>query len=98
MNEQIPDAEEQPPWTEADGPEPDIHIYPRETAPGLYIRHDGRWLRATVTSRQTHPDRGVSYTVDITFSSGSGSIRTYQWGQPGVRKGWEPGAGLPPTD
>ncbi|MFE7485521.1 hypothetical protein [Streptomyces sp. NPDC057552] len=98
MNEDIPDAVEQPPWTETDGPEPDVHIYPRENAPGLYIRHNDRWLRAVVRARQTHPTRGVSYQCDITLGTGSGTSRTYQWGQPGVRKGWEPGQGRLPDE
>ncbi|MER6601148.1 hypothetical protein [Streptomyces parvus] len=98
MNESIPDAVEEPPWNEADGPEPEMHIYPRHRQPGLYIRHKNQWHRATVTSRDTHHDGHVTYHVDIAFEGKSGYGRAYRWGQPGVRYAYGPDQGRLPDD
>ncbi|MFE2973321.1 hypothetical protein [Streptomyces sp. NPDC059258] len=98
MNEEIPDAVEQRPWTEADGPEPDVHIYPHESKPGLYIKSDGKWLRAVVDARHIHPDRGVSYQCSVSLGTGANVARTYQWGQPGVRYAYGPDQGRLPDD
>ncbi|MCT6782271.1 hypothetical protein LXH09_37245 [Streptomyces sp. CS7] len=85
MSEKVPDAVVQRPWTEADGVEPEVYVYPRDRAPGLYIKVEGRWTRSAVLARHTHPDRGVSYQVDTSRGAG-----IYRWDQPGVRWAYDP--------
>ncbi|MFE7141263.1 hypothetical protein ACFVAG_26260 [Streptomyces sp. NPDC057644] len=85
MSDTVSDAVEQRPWTEADGVEPEVYVYPHGRSPGLFIRVEGRWIRAAALARYTHPDRGMSHDVDIL-----GGSRTYWWDQPGVRWAYAP--------
>ncbi|MGP4003509.1 hypothetical protein [Streptomyces sp. 8N706] len=94
MSENIPEAEEAPPWRSDMGvPEPEVTCYPPGKAPGLAVYVQGRWRYALVRMRHTWADGRVAYHVSIRLPRPSecSYARAYWWDQPGVQQVHPPG-------
>jgi hypothetical protein len=68
-----------PPWQPAHGPQPQVHTYPTDAQPGLWIYADGQWHQARATARLRTHGR-TAYQVTLNLSGHGNTIRTYLWG------------------
>ncbi|MFD9395016.1 hypothetical protein ACFWBB_31090 [Streptomyces sp. NPDC060000] len=90
---EIPEPEPARPWRPEDGPRPEVKTWPRGDRPALEVWSAGRWRYAPVMARQNWADGTVRYQVDVDLRGDTTVvIRTYQWPQPGLRKGYDSGS------
>lgn len=76
------------PWRPEDGPRPGVWTWPNGERPSLKVWSAGAWRTARVMARQNWADGSVRYQVEVDLRGDTMvTIRTYQWPQPGLRKG-----------
>ncbi|MFI1205596.1 hypothetical protein ACH4VR_40280 [Streptomyces sp. NPDC020883] len=78
------EPDQEPPWTPADGPLPDVWTWPPGARPALEALIDGQWVYAPVRSYYTGVDGRRVYQVDIVMpGETSARHRAYPWPQRG---------------
>ncbi|MFK0279485.1 hypothetical protein ACIQVL_03290 [Streptomyces sp. NPDC090499] len=93
VGEQIPEPEPARPWRPEDGPRPEVWTWPNRDRPALEVWSAGAWRHAPVMARQNWPDGTVRYQVEVDLRGDTMvTINTYQWPQPGLRKGYDSGS------
>ncbi|MET7573343.1 hypothetical protein ABZT04_33335 [Streptomyces sp. NPDC005492] len=89
----IPEPEPARPWRPEDGPPPEVWTWPNSDRPALKVWSAGAWRYAQVMARQNWADGTVRYQVEVDLRGDTMvTVRTYQWPQPGLRKGYDSGS------